>query len=374
MRILYVTTISNTVNAFLVPHIRMLINYGHQVDVAFNLVQEVHPELVRLGCKVHNVKFQRSVFKRENIAAYKEIKKIVREEKYDLVHTHTPIASFLTRLACKNIPGLKIFYTAHGFHFFQGSPLKNWLLYYSAEKISANWTDVLVTMNEEDYKNAKRIMNKKGEVYKVNGVGIDLNKFYPQTKESKNKLRMEYGYTSDDFILIYVGELSYRKNQESLIKSVNQLVQKIPNLKVLLVGDGPLKESYKNLVINLGVQNHIEFLGYRKDVDKLMLLSDIAVSTSRQEGLPVNVMEAMATGLPLVASNCRGNIDLVKEEKNGIIVDINDINSLSTAIYKLYESRLIREKFSTESLKMIKNFEVNRVVSDMEKIYKRWGI
>lgn len=370
MRILYVTTISNTVNAFLVPHIRMLINYGHQVDVAFNLVQEVHPELVRLGCKVHNVKFQRSVFKRENIAAYKEIKKIVRKEKYDLVHTHTPIASFLTRLACKNIPGLKIFYTAHGFHFFQGSPLKNWLLYYSAEKISANWTNVLITMNEEDYKNAKRIMNMKGEVYKVNGVGIDLSKFYPQTKESKNKLRMEYGYTSDDFILIYVGELSYRKNQEFLIKSVNQLVHKIPNLKVLLVGDGPLKEDYKNLVINLGVQNHIEFLGYRTDVDKLMLLSDIAVSTSRQEGLPVNVMEAMATGLPLVVTDCRGNRDLVKNNENGFVLKLNDLNGFVTSVEKLYNSIELKRDFAKKNIDLVERYKLETVLSELENIYK----
>src|SRR5690606_17805842 len=125
MKILIVTTISNTVNAFLIPHIKMLIEEGHEVHCAFNIVQEVNEELNNLGCKIHNIEFQRSPLRKENIKAYKKLKKLIQQEKYDLVHTHTPVASACVRLACKNFNNIKVIYTAHGFHFYKGAPIQN---------------------------------------------------------------------------------------------------------------------------------------------------------------------------------------------------------------------------------------------------------
>ncbi|MEH7526740.1 glycosyltransferase family 4 protein, partial [Bacillus sp. JJ1503] len=286
---------------------------------------------------------------------------------YDLVHTHTPVASFLIRMACRNIPNLKMIYTAHGFHFFKGAPLQNWLLYYPIEWISAKWTDVLITINQEDYLSAKKFMN--GDIYNVHGVGVDLNKFQPQSQELKQQLRKEYGYKSDDFIIIFAGDLRYEKHQDLLIDTISLLRHKIPNIKLLLAGSGQLLEQYRKQVIKLEIEENVEFLGYRTDINKLLLLSDIAVSSSKREGLPVNVMEAMATGLPLIVTNCRGNRDLVENGVNGFIREINDISGFAESIDILYHSELLRNSFALESLERIRQYSLKNVLKEMEYCY-----
>ena len=368
MKILYVATISNTINAFLIPHIKMLINQGHHVDIACNILKEIDSEIINLGCKIHNIEFQRSPLRKENIKAYKKLKKLIQQEKYDLVHTHTPVASACVRLACKNFNNIKVIYTAHGFHFYKGAPIQNWLIYYPIEKWLSKYTDCLITINNEDYKIAKEKFKAK-HVEIINGVGIDTSKFTPQTLEKKLQLRKEYGFSEKDFILIFVGELNHNKHQDMLINVVHRLKDKIPNIKLLLVGKGKMHDKYAQLVNKLGIEKYVEFLGYRNDVPNLMLISDIAVSSSRREGLPVNVMEAMATGLPLVVTNCRGNRDLVISGTNGYVVNIDDIESFSNEINKLYKSKNNRELFGKASLKIIKEYSLEKVIVQMRKIY-----
>ncbi|SDO56167.1 glycosyltransferase family 4 protein [Halobacillus aidingensis] len=369
MKILYVTTISNTVNAFLIPHIKMLINQGHQVDIAFNIVQEVSPELKKLGCEIYDIEFQRSPLKKDNYTAFKKLKRLILREEYDIVHTHTPVASFITRLACRKIQGIKIIYTAHGFHFFKGAPLKNWLIFYPMEWLAAKWTDCLITMNEEDYLSGQKMMRNKKMVLKVPGVGVDLKKFSPHKIEVRNQLRSKYGYKNDEFILVYAGELSFRKHQDLLIDSIYHIKKKIPEVKLLLVGNGPLLEKYEHQVEKLGLNDCVEFLGFRNDINKIMTLSDIAVSSSRHEGLPVNIMEAMATGLPIIATGCRGNIDLVEDGENGFIVEDNDIKGFSNAVEELYLSGKLMNKFSVNSSVKVKEFTINNVLKEMQRIY-----
>lgn len=374
MKILYVTTISNTVNSFLIPHIRMLIEEGHNVDLAFNIIEEVHSDLIELGCIVHNIEFQRDPLNKKNFLAYKKIKKLIQTERYDLVHTHTPVASALVRSACINLKKVKIIYTAHGFHFFQGASLINKIIYSSVEKILSRWTDTLITMNEEDFKNAKKMkLRRKSSAYYINGVGIDLRKFKPQNDYNKSKLRAEYGYKESDLILIYVAELSYRKNQELLIDAISMLKNKVPNIKLLLVGRGPLKEKYKEQVNKLGLEGIVEFLGFRTDISNLMIISDLAVSSSRQEGLPVNIMEAMATGLPLVVTNSRGNRDLVKHGENGFVVENNNAIQLSEAIEKVLMSDEIKRAFRSSSLKRVQIYTIERIIEEMREIYLNYS-
>lgn len=369
MKILYVTTISNTVNGFLIPHIKMLIREGHQVDVAFSVVQEVDPELKNIGCKIHKVPFQRSPFRKENIRAYKFLKKIVVRGRYDLVHTHTPVASAITRLVCKNLKNVKVFYTAHGFHFYKGAPFKSWILYYLSEKWLSRYTDCLITINKEDYDIAiKRF--KSDKVKMVHGVGIELNRFQPQTIELKNKVRKEYGYKEDDFILFFAAELNKNKHQDLLINAVNILKKKIPNIKLLLAGTGPLEEQYKKQAHQLGMDFQIQFLGYRNDIENLLMISDIAVASSRREGLPVNVMEAMATGLPLVVTDIRGNRDLVNDGKNGYVINLDNVNEFVYSVDRLYNDDEIRKKFSVTSLELVKKYSLENVLKEMKFIYK----
>lgn len=370
MKILYVATISNTINAFLIPHIELLIEQGHKVDIACNVVREIDQELIQLGCKVHDIKFQRSPLKKDNYEAYRRIRKLVLDGDYDLVHTHTPIASFLTRMACRNISSLKVLYTAHGFHFLKGAPLKNWIIYYSMEKLAARWTDGIITMNEEDYNMAKK-MNMRGKdlVFKVHGVGIDLSRFSSISLIEKNNLRSEYGYSNDDFILFYAAELNYNKHQDILINSVNLLKGKIPNLKLLLAGNGILKEKYEQQIRNLGLEKNVQLLGFRNDILNLLKISDVAVASSRREGLPVNVMEAMATGIPLVVTDCRGQRDLVSDGENGFIVGVDDIEGFANAIVKLYNSIELRQRFGEKGIVLSALYSLDKVIKEIERVY-----
>lgn len=371
MKILYVTTISGTINAFLVPHIQMLLKQGHNVDIACNITTPIEETLLGHGCKIFNIEFQRSPLTKINYSAYKKLKMLVQKEKYDLVHTHTPVASFLTRLACRNMSNIKVLYTAHGFHFFKGAPLKNWLIYYPIEKIAAKYTDTIITMNQEDYTSAKKFKLKKANnsIYSTHGVGIDLNKFSPSDINEKVNLRNEYGYKNNDFILFYAAELNGNKNQDLLINAIDLLKTKIPNIRLLLAGNGNLREKYEEQVQRLEIQENVKFLGFRKDIAQLLMISDIAVASSRREGLPVNIMEAMATGLPLVVTNCRGQRDLVMDGENGFVVEIDDYEGFANAIRKLYQSEELRIRFSAVNIERAKTYSISNVIKELEYVY-----
>ncbi|GGD28599.1 glycosyltransferase family 4 protein [Pontibacillus salipaludis] len=373
MKILFVATLSNTVNSFLVPHIKLLIRKGHNVDVAFNKKRQPSQELLDLGCRIFEVEFQRSPLKKKNIHAYKRIKKIITNEKYDLVHTHTPIASLITRYACKNIGGLKVLYTAHGFHFLKGSSIKNWLIYYPMEKIAAKWTDGLITINNEDYFRANNSIRLRkpnsSSVFKTNGIGLNLSKFSPTSAEKKINLRRKYKYSESDFILVYVAELNSNKHQDLLLDSLSLLKNKIPNLKLLLVGEGKLESLYKERVNNLGLSSNVDFLGFRTDIPDLLKLADVGVASSKREGLPVNVMEVMATGLPLVVTNTRGHNDLVVNEENGYLINGNDTNGFASAVYKLYSNEDLRRKLGEKSIKKVEEYSEENVLEQLDGIY-----
>lgn len=351
---------------------KVLLDMGYEVHIAANFNNQIDRFDDKNVIK-HQIDFDRNPFSKQNIRALKQLKILLDKESFDLIHCQSPSGGAITRLAAKNTrkKGTKVLYTAHGLHFFEGAPKKNWLIYYNFEKILGHYTDCIITINEEDYNNAKEKLKIK-DVRHVQGVGIDLEKFKPQTKEKKLVLRKEYGYKEDDFILIYVGELSYRKNQDMAIEVINRLKDKIPNIKLILVGTGELKEKYEEKVKKLNIDKNVEFLGYRKDICNLMALSDICIPTSRQEGLPVNIMEAMATGLPLVVTNCRGNRDLIKNNKNGYIVDLDDIEGFKKAIENLYKSPNIREAFRENSISVIKNYSIDNISLEMKKIYSEY--
>ncbi|MEH7116829.1 glycosyltransferase family 4 protein [Neobacillus vireti] len=351
---------------------KVLLSMGHEVHIAANFSNEIDefsdPDVIQ-----HQIDFDRNPFSKNNLMAKKQLEKLFNEQYFDMIHCQSPSGGAITRLAARKTrkKGTKIIYTAHGFHFFKGSPKKNWLIYFNIEKFLSYFTDTIITINDEDFKVAKDALPVKNVRY-IHGIGIDLEKFKPQTNEIKTSLRKEYGYNDEDFILIYAGELSHRKHQDLIIDAISLLKSKIPNIKVLLAGVGILEEQYKQQVLNLGLEENINFLQYRKDIKNLMLISDLAVSASRQEGLPVNVMEAMATGLPLVVTNCRGNRDLVKNNIGGYVLEINDVKGFSDAIKNLYFSKELREKLSQANLEIINDYSLVKVRKEMIEIYQEY--
>ena len=369
MKILYVTTISNTLNAFLIPHIKMLVDQGHQVDVACNIEAKLKPELLDLVTNIFEIPFSRSPIKSQNIQAYKQLKSLVVKEKYDIVHTHTPVASMVVRLACRNQKNTKVFYTAHGFHFFKGASIKNWFLFYPIEKLLSKYTDTLITINQEDYDLAISKKFKANNVKLIPGVGVDIKEFKQINNKDKMKKRLQLGFDKEDFILIYVAELSYRKNQEMMIEVISLLKSEIPNIKLLLVGSGSKKDSIDKMIKQLKLENEVELLGFRKDIVDLMQISDVAVSTSRQEGLPVNIMEAMAVGLPLVVTNVRGNRDLVDNEYNGNIVEIGAVRDFANEIIELFNNIEKRVIFKKNSVEKVRKYSEENIINDIFNIY-----
>lgn len=371
-KVLFVATVvKKHINAFHIPYLKLFKEMGYETHVCARNDFDNKENLEIPYCeKYYDLPFERSPYKLENINVYKQLKKIIDSNNYEIIHCHTPMGSVLARLAARDArkKGTKVLYTAHGFHFFKGAPKINWLIYYPIEKWLSKYTDCLITINNEDFETAKKNFKAK-QIELVNGVGIDTHRFTPQSLEKKLMLRKEYGYTEKDFILISVAELNSNKQQDLLINAVYLLKNRIPNLKLLLVGDGELKEHYSLQVSELGLGENVHFLGYRKDVANLLALSDIAVSSSKREGLPLNVMEAMATGLPLVVTNCRGNRDLVIDGENGYIVGIHDVDAFSNKIEELYRSANLRSYFSSTSLGMIKNYSLDRVITDMKNIY-----
>lgn len=366
MKILYVTTISNTVNAFLIPHIKMLIEEGHQVDVAFNIEQEVNSEIYEMGCKIHQLPLLRSPLKKDNFRAYKMLKNIIISEGYDLVHTHTPVASAVVRLVCRNLNNVRVFYTAHGFHFFKGAPILNWLIYYPVEKWLARYTDTLITINKEDYDRAKNKFKVKRVEY-IPGVGVNLEKF--NTVEiDRNLKRSELDLPKDALIILSVGELNKNKNHEVVIRAIAKLDNL--NIHYVICGRGPLESYIKKLSTELGIGENLHLLGYREDIPEICKTSDVFVFPSYREGLSVALMEAMANRLPVVCSNIRGNSDLIERGKGGYLINPRDIGGFANAINNLANEQELRKTMSLSNLEVIKKFDVKNVKKEMKKIYK----
>ena len=373
MRILVVTTLSNAINDFLIPHIKQLIAMGNQVDIACRVVREPSPVLSELGVAIYQVPFQRTPFHKDNYTAAKEIKRLVLSGGYAMVHTHTPVASFFTRAACRNISDLTVLYTAHGFHFFKGAPLKNWILYYYMEKLASRWTDGLITMNREDYQSARKMkLRRSNSVFYIHGIGVDLTKFTLQTEEEKERVRRKLGYAGSDFILFFAAELNRNKHQDLLIQAVKLLKDKGMNVTLLLAGEGDSASDYREQVLRWGLEENVVFLGFRNDIPDLVKMADVAVSSSRREGLPVNIMEAMASGLPLVVTDCRGNRDLVMDGENGFVVDPDDAVGFSYAVEQLYQSEKSRQRFGKRSYEYIHDYALEGVLHEMKAVYERF--
>lgn len=358
-KVLFVATVTNHINAFHIPYLKWFKEQGYEVHVASNGNKKIE------YCDKHfDIPFERFPLKLNNIKTYKELKKIINENNYDIIHCHTPVGGVLTRLAAKKARKnrTKVIYTAHGFHFYKGAPLLNWIIYYPIEKICARWTDCLITINTEDYERAKKKFKAK-RIELVHGVGVDSNRFKKSvlTEKEKEGLRESLNIKKDDFVIIYPAELSNRKNQDMIIKALSLIDDNQKNkIKILLPGKDAKNGEHQKLAKDLNVNGQILFLGYRSDIQNLLQISDLAISTSKQEGLPVNLMEAMFSNVPIIATNCRGNRDVTNN-----LVEINDYRKLSYLIQDVMKNN--KKKYIC---KINKNFELENVIKEMEKIYK----
>jgi glycosyltransferase EpsD len=377
MKILFVATVRSHIGQFHMPFIRELKAHGVEVHAAFkdNSADKPGLDLSAID-KTFEVPFERRPLRPNNIKAYRELKKIIDGNGYDAVHCHTPMGAVITRLAAKSArkKGTKVIYTAHGFHFFKGASIKNWMLFYPVEKYLSKYTDCLITINSEDCELAYKKKFRAGKIYKVHGVGVELDKFKAVDADEKARLRAEYGYDGDTFIMIYPADLSVRKNQPMLFDALQKIAEKNKNVKLLLPGQPIRLEEYKRMISERGIADNVEFLGYRRDINNLVGLSDLSVASSFQEGLPINLIEAMAMGNAIVATDVRGNNDAVEDGVNGYLVPVGDSDLMAEKILELMNDREKLRTFGENGLDMVKDFSTENVNREMLTIYGNLGL
>lgn len=342
-------------------HVACNTEYMNDTDAVFML--EYIDGLKRSGVVLHNTPIARNPFNFTNIDAYRELKGIIDRECFDIIHCHTPVGALLARLAARSArkKGTKVFYTAHGFHFYTGAPLLNWLVYYPVERFLARWTDVLITINKEDYTRAQKF--KAGKVVYVPGVGIDVLKFSePIAEEQRHEIRAGMGVPDDAVLLCSVGELNNNKNHSLVIRALALLENE--NVHYCIAGEGDCRERLTALSQELGMADRVHLLGYRSDMRELYKSSDIFCFPSLREGLPVSLMEAMASGLPCVASRIRGNVDLAEGSGMFDPLDAEDCKN------KL-ESMIIVGEMSENNDNTAKMMEYSgeKVIAKMSELY-----
>lgn len=332
-------------------------------------VNRNHPE--NIGSLDYDIHFYnqhcfRNIFAfHDNLKAYMNVCRYLRKNpNIDIIHCNTPIGGVIGRLAGHTF-GKKVIYTAHGFHFFKGASLFNRTALKWIEKWLAHYTDVLITINKEDFEAANRFKLKKGgKVIKIPGVGIDLS-LYTKSNKIYNR-RRELGLSDSAFICIGIGDVIKRKNYETAIEAIAKL--KNYDVHYLICGVGPEVESLKLLAKQKGITNKIHFLGFRKDIKDLLSISDTFLFSSLQEGLPRSTMEAMASGLPCIVSDIRGNRDLIDEGKGGYLINPTDANAYAEAIKLIINNKNIDDMRKYNQRK-IKQFSIDEIKQSLLKIY-----
>lgn len=316
------------------------------------------------GVHFHQIDFIRAPYDLRNIKAYKQICELIDREGIDYIHCNTPIGGVVGRLAGNKCKVKKIIYQAHGFHFYEGASFFNWAIYYPIEKILARCTDILITINKEDFERSKKFnLKKHGKRFYVPGVGIDVSK-YNGTDELRLSKRQELGLKSTDIAFISMGDLIGRKNYEIAIEAFAKVSDK--SMHYYICGKGPNEEKLKDLVLKHGMETNIHFLGYRKDIKELLCASDVYVLSSKQEGLSRALMEAMAMRLPCITSAIRGNTDLMNTSKGGFLCQ--NLSDYISAI-EYMKDKTKRLEMGNDNKAAIELFSIESVTEELAKIY-----
>lgn len=306
---------------------------------------------------------------KDNYIAFRNTMAVLKKKgNFEVIHCNTPIGGVIGRFCGKLAKVPHVIYTAHGFHFYKGASLFNRTVLKWAEMLMAHWTDVIITMNQEDYEAAKKFkLRDNGKVYYVPGVGIDTN-IYKNVVIDREKIRSSLGLQDKDIVCISMGDLIPRKNYKVAIKAIAEC--KNPNIHYLICGEGPELEKLKKLAKEQGVEKQVHFLGFRTDIKELLKVADIFLFTTLQEGMPRSMMEAMASGLPCIASRIRGNVDLLEDGKGGYLIPVDDIGIIAEKIQRMVSDESLRKKMSERNLIRIMDFDTKKVKEIISKIYK----
>lgn len=365
-KVLYVATVYSHVCQFHLPYLKSFKEQGCETWVAGrdNLAEKNGLSLKHVDNAV-NISFRRFPFNPKNIKAYKQLKTLINKENFDIIVCNTPVGGILTRMASKKARknGTNVIYIAHGFHFYKGAPKKNWILYYPLEKHFAKKCDYLVTITNEDYELASKKFKTK--VVRMHGVGVDGDRHYPISEEQKLSLRKELGVSDKDFICLCTGELNKNKNQKFLIDLVPKLKEQIPNIKLWLAGNGASKEDLELQIEKLGVKDSVTLLGYQPKIENYVRASDVVLTASKREGLPFNVVEAMLTKRPVVASVNRGHRELIKDGETGFIT--NEKDKYFENIVSLFEDKNLYQNIAKNAYDYAQSYTIKSTINEFEE-------
>jgi glycosyltransferase involved in cell wall biosynthesis len=370
-KVLFVATVFAHLTAFHVPFMQLLRSWGYEVHAAASCAEGDKNVLSEAGVICWDIHFARSATSLQNWRAYWELKALLKQHRYALIHVHTPMAAWLGRLAAKRTAQGPVLYTAHGFHFYKGAPWRYWLFYYPAERLAARWTDGLILINDEDFTRAQRMRFKPGQdLFLVHGVGVDTVRFGTPAGESES-LRQELGLNKDDLIVTCVAEFTPTKNHAALLAAWRRVSEVEHRAHLLLAGIGEKHVAMKNRVQREGLPR-VHFLGFRSDVPRILRETDTLVLASQREGLPCSVMEAMAAGIPIVGTNVRGIRDLLESGVTGLLVEPNDIPGLARALLALIRDPEMRTQMGAAAREKIQEYSLEQVLGQMKAVYRRY--
>lgn len=367
-KVLFVASTHNHILSFHMPYLRLLKSKGFEVHTASG--GEIVSDFIDIH---HSIPFSRSPYSLSLFSNYVQLRKLIKKERYDIVHCHTPSTSFITRLAANNSrkKGTLVIYTAHGFHFYKNAP-KSSIIYRVIEQTLASYTDCIITINDEDYRVAKTFPFRN--VAQMKSMGVNPEQFFKASRIERNKLRHEYGIPEDAFVIIYPAEFIKRKNHCMLVAAAVELKKRIPELYLLLPGGGPLKAETESLLNSAGLGNRTWMPGYRNDVNLLMQMADVDAAPSIQEGKSVHTIEALCCGVPVVCTNIRGHSDEIVDGQNGFLVEVNNPTQMADRIYHLYSDRELYDAMSNDALKSSYAYHIDHAVKEFEEIYRGLGI
>lgn len=341
-------------------------NFDYMEDTDEERTRAYIDKIKSEGVILHNIHFARSPFSSQNIDCYKQLKAIIDENHFDLIHVHTPTVSILTRLAARKArkEGTTVMYTCHGFHFHNAAPKKNWMMFYPMERLMSRFCDYIVTINKEDFNRAKTF--HAPNVRYIPGVGVNINRIH-DCKIDKRAYKREIGVPEDCVLILSIGEMIERKNHEVIVRALAKVQN--PSVYYAICGKGPLREHLEQLANELGVGDRVKFLGFRKDISELCNTADISAFPSRIEGLGLAGIEAMAAGVPLVSSNVHGILDYVIDGKTGYALNPKDVDGFAKAISKLADDENLRNDMAANCWNAVAPFEIDNALRVMWGIY-----
>ena len=369
-KILFCASTSGHILHFHLPYLQAFQKLGYEVWAATNRCAEIP-----YADHVVSLPLEKSLLSPRNVRAIFAFKRLLKQQGFDLISTHTTLASAVVRAAVLLLPRRKrpqVFCTSHGYLLAEAEGWKKWR-YLLPEKLCATVTDVTMVMNHEDYEIAQkhRLYGKK--LYFINGMGLDLKAFRPVPFEQRIAGRKGLGCTANDFLFVYAAEFSPRKNQALLLRAFASVAGRHAEMKLLLAGDGALLGECKALAKDLGLESCVQFLGYVENMRELYPLCDVSVTCSRMEGLPFNVMESMACGLPVVASNIKGHRELVLPNQTGFLFSSEDQKELEQQLELAFQTRKKFDTYRINALQHIQQYRLENVLPEIMKIYKENG-